>query len=246
MYLNFKNYTGHHECLVAHYLQKLHALVKCWWGCAAATHKISIFFANTIAKHALFRRFLKHRSACLHFGSIVCVSSGLQMTFGTRQAPLCCCNKMKWPNSDHTYFSAAAARRPILGARCTQHTHNNNTQGIRLFYYFATRLMAQDHAITSLCTGHLLGARAERNNAMIYWPAMTHKITPYFVFIAACELFCVLPECSVADLAKRDFQLGGAHNSSEDPPPSRAAALNLLLMDCLLSLLRPVYGLWPS
>jgi hypothetical protein len=74
-------------------------------------------------------------------------------------------NKMKWPNSDHTYFSAAAAR-PILGLASgtllrAHTTHNNNTQGIRLFYYFATRLMAQDHAITSLCTGHLLGARRE-------------------------------------------------------------------------------------
>jgi len=68
-------------------------------------------------------------------------------------------NKMKWPNSDHTYFQQRAAHTWLA-------LHNNNTQGIRLFYYFATRLMAQDHAITSLCTGHLLGAQKQRHDLL--------------------------------------------------------------------------------
>jgi len=89
----------------------------------------SAFFANNTLSALQNTRFsadLKHRSACLHFGSSV------QWTANDfwNKASATLGNKMKWPNSDHTYFSAAAAR-PILGlasGTLRAHTQHNTQQ----------------------------------------------------------------------------------------------------------------------
>ena len=133
-------------------------------GCFSITQN-QHFLPTTHCLHCKTRAFPQIWSTAARVCTLAVVYSGLQMTFGTRQAPLWV---IKWNGQTATTpIFQQQQHDPYLGwhqAHCAHThntTHNNNTQGIRLFYYFATRLMAQDHAITSLCTGHLLGARRE-------------------------------------------------------------------------------------
>lgn len=129
-------------------------------GGPSAIFKISIFCQQHClhCKNTRFSADLKHRSACLHFGSSV------QWTANDFWNKASATLVIKWNGQTATTPIFQQQQHTWVGIRHTARTHtthNNNTQGIRLFYYFATRLMAQDHAITSLCTGHLLGARRE-------------------------------------------------------------------------------------